>query len=151
MILHDVRTLLLASVDWQSWCGGLAQATAQTFLVGAPAKAPRPHAILDLSGAITRTRDGETVGRFVMRGGVRLYIAADVLTGGDHSAAMTDYLNRVDAVLGSMELAAPSGGVGTVIDSYALAAGPSRIPAHERDKYGDIYESAWDLAVTVWT
>lgn len=145
-----MRSLLLESPAWQAWCGGISQANAQTAMISLPAKHPTPHAILGISSDQSSTRDGVTVGPFIRRGNVRVYFASAVQAGHDETDACLDFLNHVDAVLSSLEQSPTRGGYGPVINSYALAAGPERIPDHMRDKYGDIYEIAFDFDLTVF-
>ena len=149
--LHAVRTALIASPAWLAWCGSSPAATADAYLVAAPARVPRPHAILDLDpGSFRRTRDGQTIGPFIHRGGVMLYLAAPVTAGLSEIDAVTDFGNKADAILSDLESAPGLGGVGTVLNGISLMGGPTRIEVQLRDKHGDEIEAQFLLDVTVW-
>ena len=147
--LHTVKNWLTANAAWQNWCGGSSEATAQTKLISVPAHFARPHAIIDFTPDLNRTRDGVTIGPFIQGGGVYLYICADAAQGNDDDAE-TDFMNRVGAVMTEMELIANQGGVPPVLNSYSIANGPARISAQERDKHGDQLEIMLALDLTVW-
>jgi hypothetical protein len=149
--LHAVRDALIASPAWLAWCGAAPAAAADAYLVASPARVPRPHAIIDLDpSSFRRTRDGQTIGPFVHRGGVMLYLAAPVAAGLSDLDATTDYGNHVDAVLLDLESAPGLGGAGTVLNGISLMGGPTRIEAQLRDKHGDEIEAQFLLDVTVW-
>jgi hypothetical protein len=150
--LHTVKGWLVASAAWQLWCTGAANATAQTKLISVPAHFTRPHAIVDFSPDLNRTRDGVTIGAFIQGGGVLLYFCADAGQGADDDAE-TEFMNRVGAVMLDLELIANQGGVPPVLNGYSLANGPARISATERDKHGgnmDQLEVMFALDLTVW-
>lgn len=147
--LTRLRTILLASTNWQTWCGGASAATAASFLISCPPHQAGPHAIIDHDGTLTRTRDGVTVGRFVQTGGLLLYIASQAMQKSNEDALL-DFMNHVDAVLGDLEAYPPGGGVGLAINGLSLVNGPSRIAAQERDKHGDLLEILIGVDVTVW-
>lgn len=148
--LHDLRSLMVASAAWQSWCGDAAQAAADSYLVACPANLRRPHTIIDTAPDFSRSRDGVTIGPFVQNGGLMLYVCAPVVTGGTDNDATTDFLNRLGAVMLDLEAAPGNGGRGLVINGYSIVAGPQRMPAEVRDKNGDVVEIQLRLDATVW-
>jgi hypothetical protein len=149
--LHDIRARLRASPAWIAWCGNSTKATADTYLISSPGKVPRPHAIIDLDPQnFQRTRDGATIGRFIQRGSVLVYLAALAPANATDEDAVTDFLNRADGVLADLETSAGLGGYGSVINGYTIAGGPSRIDKDQRDKCGDLIEMALLLDVTVY-
>lgn len=149
--LHQLRNLLLASANWQAWCGGATPAAANAYLMAAPGKLLAPHSIIDYAGNLVRVRDGVTIDRFLQAGDLLLYFGAPVTAGFSENDAATDHLNHVDAILADLETAPNDAGAGLVIQQLSLVAGPSRMPLQERDKNGDIYESTWLVETTVRT
>jgi hypothetical protein len=147
--LHALRSLLIASNAWQTWCSGQPQAEADTYLISSPDQILRPHAIIDHGNRIAATRDGVAPGRWISTRTLRLYLAAPSLADATDADAVTDYLNHLDAVLSDLEQAAPES-AGILILSYQITAGPERIHQHLRERTGDLVESVMDLDVQVW-
>lgn len=149
--LHAVRNALIASPSWISWCGDATAAAADAYLVSCPEKLRRAHALIDLDpSSFRRTRDGQTIGPFVHRGSVILYLAGPVAGGLADIDATTDFANRADAVLLDLESAPGLGGAGTVLNGISLLGGPVRTEKQLRDKLPDEVEAAFLLDVTVW-
>lgn len=146
--LHALQTMLLASASWQTWCGSLLLATAQTYLVNAPDDAALPHAVIDLDTDHSGTRDGCSAGRFTRTGGATLYLCDQARYESDADSVI-DFLNRVDAVMADLETYAPKGGVPLAFIGWNLLA-IQRMPAEEADKHGDIMEAAFSLQIEVW-
>jgi hypothetical protein len=147
--LHTIKGWLVGLAPWQEWCGSVAEAEAQVYLISAPAGAPRPHIIVDFDSSLGRTRDGQTVGPFVQAGGHLVYFCDDARHK-DDADAETDFLNRVGAVLVALELLPPLGGAPIVLNGYSLANGPARVSAQERDKHHrDMIEIMFGFDVTV--
>ena len=144
--IHTIRDAMIANAAWISWCGGAIQAAADTYLVACPEGIRRCHALIDLDpGTFQRTRDGQTVGPFIHRGAVMLYLAAPVTPGLDENDAVTEFLNHADAVLSALEIAPALAGQSPVLNGISLAGGPTRIERQVRDKHGDMIEAMFLL------
>lgn len=149
--IHTIRDALVANAAWIAWCGGAIPAAADAYLIACPEGIRRPHAILDLDpGTFQRTRDGQTVGTFVHRGAVMMYLAAPVTAGLDENDATTEFLNHADAVLSELEAAPTLAGQSPVLNGISLAGGPTRIERQVRDKHGDLIEAMFLLDLTEW-
>lgn len=147
--IATVKGWLVSATSWQNWCGGSAQATAQTRLISVPAHFAFPHAIIDMAPDFNGTRDGVNIGPFIYSSGVLLYFCDNARQQGDDDAEI-DFLNRVGAVMTELAQIANQGGVPPVLNGWSIAAGPARISAQERDKHGDQLEITLALDVTGW-
>lgn len=139
--LAQLRAKVLASATWSQWCGGPSGADANTFLCACDAKTPTPHCIIDYDTTAALDRDGVHDGTYLMSGTLLLYFCAQALTPATYADAMTDFLNRIGAVIQDIETQPSNGGQGLIVDSINFKVSPTRMRAELKDKNGDFIET----------
>ena len=138
-----LRSWLVASPAWNTWCGSTPVATQSIFDIIAPPKVSVfPHVVIDVGPNQTRTRDGISLSGFVATG--ELWIAFFDRCEMVSSEARRFY-DRMDAVMADLEKLANNGD--TFLSDYALATGPQFVRAIDRNSTADEIEARWTLSM----
>jgi hypothetical protein len=137
--LDTLRNVMAASPAWQLWTVS-ANATAaleRVHLLTAPIGAAEPFAIIDWNPGYEQTRVSVSpAAPWNEQGTLLLYIRAAA------TESASAHLTNLDALLDDLRSAVAAG---LKLASVRLEDGPQRTPAEDRERYGDAWESVWQL------
>lgn len=138
--LTALQNAMAASPAWQLWTGAAneAAALAHVHLLTAPLGAAEPFAIVDWNPGYEATRASlAAAAPWNEQGTLLLYIRASA------SETAAAHLANLDSVLD--DLRATTLAEGLKLSAIILDDGPQRTPAEDRERYGDSWESVWQL------
>lgn len=139
--LQLLRGMLIASPAWIAWRGTVDAANPGEYLIRSPESLMRPHVIIDFDGNFSRSRDAIALRRFAQNTALQIYFCESPTPGAPDDDATIAFLDRIDAVMGQIEIMPPlAGGNSLSIDGYTIKSGPLRTPPDQVDRQGDIIE-----------